>query len=302
MADFQKPVRDQVIVVTGASSGLGKGIALACARQGACVVLASRQSDLLDALASECETAGGTALAVPADVGWADDVAVLAQAALARFGRIDAWINNAGVGAIGVFETVPLADHAQVLQTNLLGTLYGSYAAVTQFKAQGSGVLINIASMLGRVPAPYYASYNMSKSGIIALGATLRDELQEQDVSGVHVCTVLPMALDTPFFQHAANYTGHEAVPIPPVYDVQKAVDAVVDLLDNPVAETIVGGAGLLAEIAHRITPNLTERLTAVEVQKMQMEAPLPAAVTTGTLYHPTGRGTGVHQEKKAAS
>ena len=217
----QPPPPSRVVVITGASSGVGHATAVAFAQTRASVVLAARSAEVLASVADACRTAGGAALAVPTDVSDADDVEQLARAALAQFGRIDVWINNAGVAALGRFEEVPLRDHAQVIQTDLLGTIYGSSVALRQFRAQGGGTVINIASALGEIPAPYYASYVAAKHGIVGLGAAIRQELAENDEPGTHVCTVLPMAMETPFFEHAANYTGHEATPIPPVYDPQ---------------------------------------------------------------------------------
>ena len=169
-------LKGKVVVVTGASSGFGKGAAREFAAAGASVVLAARRDQLLEELARGCEAAGGRALAVHTDVSKQADVEHLAQAALSQFGRIDVWVNNAGGGALGRFEEVPLADHVQVIETDLLGTLYGSYAAMRQFKAQGGGTLINVASVIGKVPAPYFASYAAAKHGVVGLnGASDRN-------------------------------------------------------------------------------------------------------------------------------
>jgi NAD(P)-dependent dehydrogenase (short-subunit alcohol dehydrogenase family) len=207
----------KVIVITGASSGFGKGAALEFARSGASVVVAARRDELLDELVQQCEAAGGQALAVPTDVSQQDDVQNLAQQAINTFGRIDVWINNAGVGALGHFWEIPLEDHAHVIETNLLGVIYGSYVALRQFRQQREGTLINTASGLGKIPAPYYSTYTASKYGVVGLSASLRQEISETDLKDIHICTVMPMAMDTPWFDHASNYTGHEPEPIPPL-------------------------------------------------------------------------------------
>lgn len=186
----------KVVVITGASSGFGKGAALKFAGAGASVVLAARRETLLEELAHECEAAGGKALAVHTDVSKQEEVAQLAQAAVVQFGRIDVWVNNAGSGALGLFEEVPLADHVHVIETDLLGTLYGSYAAIKQFKGQGSGTLINVASVIGKVPAPYFASYAAAKHGVVGLSGSIRQELDENKVENVHVCLVEPTSFD----------------------------------------------------------------------------------------------------------
>ena len=157
----------KVIVLTGASSGFGKGAALEFARGRAKVVLAARRDDLLDELANECSAEGGDALACATDVSVRADVERLCTAALEAFGRIDVWINNAGVGALGRFERVPLELHEQVIATNLYGTLYGSYVAYRQFLAQGTGVLINIArGSLFDIPLMFAALGQLALIGV----------------------------------------------------------------------------------------------------------------------------------------
>jgi short-subunit dehydrogenase len=256
--------------------------------------LAARREYLLDDLARECESLGGRALAVRTDVSEREDVERLASAAISRFNCIDVWINDAGVGALGRFDHVPLVDHAQVIATDLLGTVYGSYVALRQFHSQQSGILINIASALGKIPAPYYASYTAAKYGIVGLCGALRQELRENNVDYIHICTVMPMAMDTPFFEHASNYTGHEATPIPPLYDPQKVIDTIVRLSTNPEDEVIVGIAGKVAAMAHSIAPGLTENLTADQTHKSQMEnAPL-AEFSPGSVREPMATGTEV--------
>jgi short-subunit dehydrogenase len=283
-----QPASSRVVVITGASSGVGHATAVAFAQTRASVVLAARSAEVLESVANACRTAGGSAIAVPTDVSDPDQVEQLAGAALAEFGRIDVWVNNAGVAALGRFEEIPLRDHAQVIETDLLGTIYGSVVALRQFRAQGGGTLINIASALGEIPAPYYASYVAAKHGIVGLGAALRQELAENNESDIHVCTVLPMAMETPFFEHAANYTGHEATPIPPVYDPQEAVEVILRLAEKPEAEVVVGGAGKVAAAFHAVAAGVTEKLMGAEVHKVQMEMPPPAPATTGTLYTPS--------------
>jgi NAD(P)-dependent dehydrogenase (short-subunit alcohol dehydrogenase family) len=188
----QTELKDRIVVITGASSGFGKGAALAFSRAGASLVLAARRSELIDELAEECERANGRALAVPTDVSRWEEMEELARAAIDVFGRIDVWVNNAGVGAIGPFQRIPVREHRQVIETNLIGTLYGSYLAYREFLARGRGVLINIASELGRHTVPYYASYVAAKHGVVGLGESLQQEIEQQNLHDIHVCTVLP--------------------------------------------------------------------------------------------------------------
>ena len=290
----QNSLQGKVVVITGASSGFGKGAARQFAEGGASLVLAARRDNLLDDLAHECEAVGGQALAVHTDVSQEADVAALAQAAISRFGRFDVWVNVAGSGALGLFEEVPLQDHVQVIETDLLGTLYGSYAAIRQFKGQGAGTLINVASVIGKVPAPYFASYAAAKHGVVGLSASIRQELEENKVENVHVCLVEPTSFDTPFFEHAANYTGHKAVPIPPVYDPQEVVDTIVGLVTHPKDEVQVGTAGTAAALFHQFAPALTEKMMGKQTHAAQMEKAELAPNTEGGLHEPVPNGTEV--------
>ena len=167
----QQRVAGRTFVVTGASSGFGRGVALKLASYGANVVLAARRTEALEDVAREVRAAGGQPLVVTTDVGRPEQVERLADAAVGRFGRIDAWINNAGVGAIGRFEEIPVEDHSRIVDTNFKGVIYGSHAALRQFRRQGSGTLVNIASVEGRVPLAYHASYAATKHAVLFLAS-----------------------------------------------------------------------------------------------------------------------------------
>ena len=284
----------KVVVITGASSGIGKGTALALASAGASVVVAARRGEVLDTLAAECAAAGGKALAVTADVSVSADVEALAAAAVAKFGRIDVWVNNAGSGALGKFEEVPLADHVHVIETDLLGTLYGSYFAVKQFNTQGAGTLINIASVIGKVPAPYFASYAAAKHGVVGLSGAIRQELIEAKAEHIHICVVLPASMDTPFFIHTANYTGHEAVPIPPVYDPQTVVDTILALAEKPQDEVGEGAAAGATVLGHNFARAVTEAAMSKLTDTALIKKSEPAPDTEGGLYSPIAEGTDV--------
>ncbi len=285
----------KTIVITGASSGFGKGAALKFAQSGANLVLAARREELLQEIAAECNAKGGKAIAVQTDVSKQDAVQNLAQQALAAFGRIDVWINNAGSGAIGHFEEVPLEQHTQVIETDLLGTIYGSYLALNQFKSQGGGILINVASVIGKIPAPYFASYAAAKHGVVGLSAAIRQELEVNKITNIRVCTVMPTSMDTPFFEHAADYTGHKVVPIPPVYEPEQVVDTLVSLVSDPHDEIAVGGAGGTGFVLmHQLFPGLVEHMMAKLTHHEQMEKAPPASDTPGAVREPVSAGTGV--------
>lgn len=284
----------KVIVITGASSGFGKGAAREFARNGAAVVLAARRDQLLEELAQECQSLGAQALTVPTDVSRQEEVENLWRTAYGHFNGIDVWVNNAAVGALGRFEEVPLADHVKVIETDLLGVLYGSYYAMRQFRAQEYGTLINIASVLGKVPSPYYASYAAAKHGVVGLSAVLRQELRENNLDNIRVCTVMPTSFDTPFFDHASNYTGHEVVPIPPVYEPVKVVDAIVGMATDPEDEISVGTAAKLSIFAHQVAPGMAEKMMGRNAHKEMMEKAPVASDREGAVQEPVPEGTEV--------
>ncbi len=280
----------KVVVITGASSGFGKGTALELAKRGSSVVLAARSAQVLSELAHECNEAGGQALAVPTDVSDRAAVEALARQATARFGHFDVWINNAGVASIGRFNEVPLEDHEQVIKTDLLGTIYGSHCALRHFCERSAGVLINVASAVGKVPAPYFASYVAAKFGIVGFSDALRQELKQEKVHSIRVCTVMPMSHDTGFFEHAGNYTGHESAPIPPIYDPGVTVDALVRLVARPEDEIITGQQGKVANFLHHLMPAAVEKFMASNTKKAELEDALEAPSTSGAVHSPSAR------------
>jgi short-subunit dehydrogenase len=172
--------------------------------------------------------------------------------------------------------------------------MHGCYFALQHFRERGSGTLINIASALGRVPVPYYASYAASKYGVVGLGAALRQELAEHHEKHIHVCTVLPMAMDTPLYEHVGNWTGHEARPIPPLYRADKVVRAILRLASKPKAETIVGAGGKALAAAHRVARRPTERVMARHTGRTMIDRSPPAPITSGNVRQPVTRGTSV--------
>lgn len=286
----QKIPHDQLtVVITGASSGIGKGVAQQLAAEGANVVLAARRTELIEQMAAEI---GPNALAVTTDVGREEDIARLFDAAMSAFGKIDVWINNAGVGAIGPYTEIPISDLTRLVETNVLGTMYGSHYALRQFKQQGHGTLINLGSIVSKVPFPYYTAYGATKFAVAGLSAALYQEMQLEDQQNIHVCTVHPWATDTPWFEHTGNYTGHRA-EMKPMDDPQNVIDAIIDLIDNPQENVEVGAKTKGTTISSNLMPGLTESLNAKYLQKVIQSAP-PAGSTSGSLHQPMLSGQGV--------
>ncbi|MFU8852426.1 SDR family oxidoreductase [Micromonospora sp. SL1-18] len=249
------------VVITGASSGVGAATAYALARRGADVVLAARTEEALQRVAERCRQLGGQALVVPTDVTDPTAVERLAARAAAEFGRIDAWINNATESAVGLFDEIPVTEFRRVVAVNLLGTIHGTKAALRWLDVAGGGVLVNNASMLAEVAMPYQSAYSATKHGIRGLADTVRQELRVTGRNHISLCTVLPAALDTPFFRRAANHSRRGLTPPPPVYPPEVVAETIVRLLRRPRREAYAGGAARLVGLQWRLAPALVERL-----------------------------------------
>jgi short-subunit dehydrogenase len=286
-------VSRRTYVLVGASSGFGRGVALKLAANGANVVLAARRADLLEDIARQAQAQGAQSLVVPMDVSKPQDVQRLSQAAQARFGHVDAWINFAGIGTIGRFWDIPIEDHARMVDINLTGVIYASHAALQIFKAQGSGVLVNLGSIDSEVPLAYQASYSSTKAAIRSLDQAVNEELRLSGLKGVHVVTIEPWATDTPWWRHAANYSG--GTPRMAMMDgPDKVVDAIVWSTLHPQAELPVGWKAQMSYFAHHLAPHTTEHLTANVAHRKQIETAPPAPPTHGSLFQPDPGGRGV--------
>jgi short-subunit dehydrogenase len=284
-----RDLRNATVVIAGASSGIGRAAALAFAREGANVVLLARRDDALDDAARECRNLGGRALAVPIDVRDAAAVRAAAKEALKFTGRIDVWVNNAGVGAVGRFTDTPIEAHDATVQTNLLGYMHGAHAVLPYFQRQKTGgVLINTLSFGAWVPAPFAAAYSASKFGLRGFSDALRAELG--GYPQIHVCDVFPSFMDTPGVQHAANYTGRALKPAPPVYSAARAADAMVELARNPRSSVTVGSVATLARLGYFVAPGIGRWVMRNFIETYLAQAK-PAAVTSGGVLRPVRRG-----------
>jgi NAD(P)-dependent dehydrogenase (short-subunit alcohol dehydrogenase family) len=286
-------MKGKVVVVTGASSGIGRATAHAFAKEGAQLVLAARSSDQLEEVERECADLGVRAVAVPTDVGVWAEVEELAARAERDFGGFDAWVNDAGVMLLGRIDEAPVEDFERVIRTNLLGTSYGSRVAITHFRKKKRGVLVNVSSIVGGMGQVYSSAYVASKWGVRGLGEALRLELTDEP--GIHVCTVMPASIDTPIFQHAANYMGHDIKALAPVYPPEQVAGEIVRLMSHPKAEVTVGDAGRILQAASGLMPAAVRDRLARLFQEQGLLTPQIEDAHSGNLHDSSGPTAAVH-------
>jgi short-subunit dehydrogenase len=269
-----KKLSDQVIVITGATSGIGLTTARMAADQGARLVLTARSSEALDRLAHELESRTEVAV-IAADVGEQADLARVAQAAIARFGRIDTWINNAGISIFGRHEDVAMVDNQRLFLTNFWGVVYGSLEAVRHMKANG-GALINLGSELSDRAVPLQGMYAASKHAVKGFTDSLRMEL-EKDKAPISVTLIKPAAIDTMFTVHARDYMDKEPALPPPIYAPQVVADAILYAAQHPRRDVYVGAAAKAMAVGGFHMPRLLDRfMEAFMFRQQQSDTPRP--------------------------
>lgn len=255
-----KPLNEQVVVIVGASSGMGREAALDFASRGAKVVISARSDDALDSIVHEIEAKGGLALAVPADVSDFAQVKHVADRAVERFGRIDTWAHFAGAAVYARFEETTPEEFKRIIDVNLTGAAFGAMAALPHLRRAGGGALIQVSSVEAEVSLPYSSAYASSKHGMRGYLDALRMELKH-DRAPIAVTNIMPTGINTPFFDHARTKLGVKPMPIPPVYQPGNVTRAVLFAAEHPTDELIVGGAGAMFVWMKRLMPRLTDTM-----------------------------------------
>jgi NAD(P)-dependent dehydrogenase (short-subunit alcohol dehydrogenase family) len=277
------PVAEQVIVITGASSGIGLVTARHAAGLGARVVLAARNERALEEAVAGIRRDGGRATAVVADVAQEPSVEKIAAAALREFDRIDTWVNNAAVSMYGRICELSIDDMRRQMDVNYWGQVYGSRVAVRHLRRHG-GALINVGSALSDRAIPLQGNYCAAKHALKAFTDAFRMELEEEGAP-ISVTLVKPASIDTPFFEKARTTLGREPQPVPPVYAPEVVSRVILEAAARPVREIIAGGSGVKLS-AGRFAPRLAdwymERWT---FDSQQTE--LPTNGRADNLYHP---------------
>lgn len=263
-----KPLKDQVIVITGASSGIGLATARAAAAKGASVVLSSRNGEALAEVKRRIESEGGRAVRVVADVGRREDVENIANTAIAEFGGFDTWINNAGVSIYGRLEEVTEEDARRLFDTNFWGVISGSLVAAAHLKERG-GAIINIGSELSDASIPMQGMYSASKHAVKGFTDSLRMELR-QERAPVSVTLIKPAGINTPYPEHAKNYTPRELTLPPPVYTPEEVAKAILYAAEHPKRDIFVGSGSKFVSSLNARMPGVTDWLNRNVMSGMQ--------------------------------
>ena len=253
-----KPLSEQVVVIMGASSGIGRETALQMARRGARLVVAARDGEALASLAEAVTVEGGEALAVTADTSRADDVHAVAQAAVDRYGGLDTWVQAAAVAVYARFESTTAEEFRRVVEVNLLGNVHAALAALPHLRGRGGGAFISISSVEARRAFPYHAAYAASKHGVDALLEAMRVELR-QEGAPISVTNILPGSINTPLFDKSRSRLGVKPMPIPPIYQPSTVAPVILHAAEYPVRELVAGGAGKALLATQRISPRLLD-------------------------------------------
>jgi short-subunit dehydrogenase len=277
-------LRGRVVVITGASSGIGRAAARQFAAEGCRLVLAARRESSLREVAAECEARGARTHVVVTDVTREADMERLVDETLTRWNRVDIWLNNAGTTLFARLEEGDFTAHRQVLETNLLGPVYAARLIIPIFRRQGAGTLINVGSVLSQIGQAFVPSYVISKFGLQGLSEALRTEFADDE--GIHVCTILPYAVDTPHFQDGGNQSGQRAHAMPPVQEPERVAAAIVDVAARPRRKRYVPRYAMLGVFLHILAPALTERLLLHALQRFHLVS--SQTPTAGNLFRPS--------------
>jgi NAD(P)-dependent dehydrogenase (short-subunit alcohol dehydrogenase family) len=253
-----KPISQQVVVVVGASSGIGRETALKFAQRGAKVVVSARSQPGIDSLVDEIKSFTGEAIGILADVSDFNQVKAIADKAVEQYGRIDSWVHNAAVELYASFEQTTPEEFKRVIDVNLMGQAYGAMAALPHIKREGRGALIHVSSIEARRSLPLQSAYAAAKHGIDGFLESLRVELQHEKLP-ISITNVMPASINTPLFSKARTKLGVKPQGVPPIYQPSLVSDAILDVAEHPKREVVVGGAGKIILLAQRISPSLVD-------------------------------------------
>lgn len=281
-----KPIEQQVVVIVGASSGIGRECALRFAQRGASVVVSARSESGLQSLVDEVHQSGGKAISVVADVAEFEQVQAIADKAIATYGRLDTWVHASATAVIAPFEHVTPDEFKRVIDVTLMGQVYGAMVALPHLKREGRGALIHLSSMEGRRALPLQSSYSSAKHGVEGFLESLRVELQHEG-SAVSVTSIKPAVINTPFYNNALTKLGVKPTGIPPYYAPSLVADAVLYTAEHPIRDFIVGDVGKVLDVLQRLSPSLVDALLVAIGFQGQRTDESKAAEAPHNLYEP---------------
>lgn len=286
-----KPIDQQVIVITGGTSGNGLAAAEGAVRRGAAVVIAARNEEALSEVADALRAKGGRVAVCQADVANEDDVERIAETAINEFGGFDTWVNDAAAATYGEMEKVPMADHRRIFDVNYFGLLKGSFVAARHLRERGGGAIINIGSVLSDRAMILQGAYSATKHAVKAATDSLRMEM-EKDRVPISVTLIKPSAIHTPYPEHARNYMDEPARLPPILYDPRLVADAILFAAENPRRQLYVGGNGYMITLMGRFAPGLTDLIMEKLGSKLQTDPDQPGDPTMyDNLYEPRRDG-----------
>lgn len=291
-----KPIDQQVIVIFGASSGIGRATALLAARRGAKVVVAARGKPGLDSLVEEVTNAGGEAVPMVADAADSDAVRAVAELASERFGRLDTWAHVAAVSLYAPFQQMTPQEFKRVVDVTLMGQVYGAMAALPHLKREGRGSLVHVSSVIARRGYPLQSAYSAAKHGIDGFLESLRVELRREG-SAIGVSQILPASINTPFFDKARTKLGVKPTGPPPVYDPRLVAEAILFAAEHPKRDIVVGGAAKLQLLQQRLSPGSLDAMLlrtgfAAQRTDKQKGEDAPDSLDEAIVNHDTIDGT----------
>jgi NAD(P)-dependent dehydrogenase (short-subunit alcohol dehydrogenase family) len=254
-----KPIENQVVVVMGASSGIGCETALRFASNGANVVVSARSEEGLRALVEQIRAEGGEATAVTADVAEFDQVEAVAQKTVEQYGRLDTWVHLAAVGLFAPFARTRPEEFRRVVEVDLMGQVYGAMVALPCIKAEGRGALVHVSSVVGKRSVPLQSAYCASKHGVDGFLESLRVELVREGWKDIGVTNVMPAAVNTPFFVKARTKLGVKPKGFPPIYQPGVVADAILHSAEKAPREMVAGGASKGMLLGQRLSPRLMD-------------------------------------------
>lgn len=255
-----KLISQQVVVIIGASSGIGREAALQFAKKGAKLVVSARNELGLNSLVAEIQALGGEVKSIRGDVADFEQVKAIGDYAIEQYGRLDTWVHSAAAGMVAPFEEITPAEFKRVIDVTLMGQVYGAMVALPHLKREGRGAMIHISSMEGRRALPLQSAYSTAKHGLEGLIESLRVELQHEKIP-VSITSIKPAVINTPFYNHALTKLGVKPTGIPPYYSPKIVAEAILHTAEHPTRDFIVGDVGRILDLCQRLSPQLMDAI-----------------------------------------